>query len=279
MNEHQTILEKILNKARYYFDPNKEFKRLPDNSQLQINYQLQIIRKTQEEGEKDLVRLANECNTEGAWFFVPETNDWYGIAIRHEEVLEGEDIYLQVEIREGTFKISSGKTLFYYHTHPKYFIAVQAKANEKCLGVVLPELVNKNFTINSLATIGASAFVCLPSIEDIKKYLIFHNNFVKFEGAFKGKIASPFGITTVSVTSDSEHVFDVYHEQLSPIGLTNILFENQVLRTEESGPKRIILNVPNLFQQINKNLEGKIELSHTPLAGMKGDIIFYLEKK
>lgn len=251
--------------GRYYatnfglVNRNPEYPRLPKNTPLYINCKPYSIKRAEETGEQDLVRLAHEVPYEGSWFYTPKNSSWYHISEGHEEEFGEHGLFKFSSIQmEGSLKIP-GNEIVHYHTHPK-------AAGEHMATYVWSEIERKMGGIDTDTVkkfIDASMYLHLafPSTEDVETYTIYSQD-LKNRGpiSFQGRVASPIGITTVEIIDQSEGVITEYQKVHST--LLNRMHERKYVRYEENGGKpTIAVALEDMFDDVNAEMQGKLRLT------------------
>ncbi len=244
---------------------NPTYKKLPKDTKLFINCESYVIKKSQQDGEKDLVELANEVPYEGEWIFAPEDSKWYHISEAHnEEFFESGGCKLSTTSGGMPIKIK-GDRVFHYHTHPK-------KGSDHNLNYLLSELSsklgcrkNEKAVLEVILSLYTQLQLCFPSSADISSYIFFKREITGGDGGdiFEGRIASPLGITTVEIQENVDVVALSYKEICRPS--TRIINDKIIEPLKRAdGGNAIRIYGENIFDSINKEMKGKIRLRFCP---------------
>ena len=160
-----------------YFGFTK-YEHLPKTSRLSITCTPYVVKKSQADGEKDLVELASSEKVVGLWRFVPENSKWYHVS-SEASLLEVEGKLSSFEVKENIDEKLYKKDVIEYCTQPK-------KICES-----LQSLLQKH-------DFEADTYLCFPS-PWVVDHLSFSMQKHPLINVFGG-IASPSGITRVILT-------------------------------------------------------------------------------
>ncbi len=251
--------------GRYYaeriglINPNLNYPRLPENTPLYINCKPYSIKRTQEEGELDLVRLAHEVPHEGSWFYIPQDSIWYHTSEGHEEEFgqHGQFTLSSIVQRNVRLKVP-GRKIDYYHTHPRiageYMVTWAGNELEKTMEGVDAKV------IKNILTAVMYLYTAFPSDGDVEAYADWSQSLQKRGVAFCGKIASPIGITTVAIkdaSNDALKEYEKVHRELF-----RKIHEGKYVRYEEKDGKPIItVALDDMFDDVNNEMQGKLTLT------------------
>ncbi|MFH0701224.1 MAG: hypothetical protein V2A62_02185 [Candidatus Woesearchaeota archaeon] len=246
--------------GRYYaanyglVNRNPEYPRLPKNTPLYINCKPYSIKRTEKEGEEDLVRLAHEVPYEGSWFYTPKDSTWYHFSEGHEEEFGQNGLFRLSSIQRGGSLNIPGEEIVHYHTHPKrageHFVLWAGTEVERNMAGVDASVVNK---FMAACMYLYSAF---PSDSDVEMYREWSQQPVSFQG----KIASPIGITKVEIVDQDEDIVKEYHTLHK--NLMNLL--KDYVRLESGG---ITLSAEDMFDCVNAKIQGRLQLTFQQING------------
>ena len=183
------------------------------------------LERSQEDGEKDLVRLAKKARREDGWTFYEDTKRWLHLTNGHSEMEEKgiRNMEVSCTLIEGPCVLGSDPT--HYHLHPDYMIE------------------------NDIEDLGEHAYVIgsLPSPGDIRAALSIPD--------YKWKIATSRGITT----------YEPFSEEASEIKWSSLLGsklkEDQLVLEQEGFAKGLEI----MLERLNKETEGILRLSYKPM--------------
>lgn len=235
------------------------FDSLPENSSLIVNTKSYRIKKSQKQGESELVRLSREVPSEGVWFYDSSKSIWYNILKSSRKKLYKDGFFhFESEIRHVKFN-QLGSRLVHYHTHPL--------ESAKCLFPLMEErfeedIIEKVGMKRNLIKMGLSIASCLsvalPTEDDLIVYRQIEDIYPKID--LTTKIASPLGITLVDVKKLSERIIKRYEFVRQEI--TNVSIVKHGLDFEGSKKERIIRpNYKRMLGEINNRMDGKMNIS------------------
>ncbi|MBI1970005.1 hypothetical protein HYS48_04895 [Candidatus Woesearchaeota archaeon] len=239
------------------------YTELPPHTPLSITYDPYKVRKTKEEGERDLIRLAREIPTEGSWLYSPADSYWYHISYGHrEETVDGSERFASLQWGQN-FAIF-GQILFEYHTHPrvagKYIrgsileLILQDLRDDKWDEEAARPLARKAIDI-ALASINVA-----PSVEDIQTYIRQQRRFDKIQ--LQWCIASPVGITRVDILDPTLNTVAAYKNMLEAedAALAKLVGKH-ITMTEEGN---FAIRYQQLFDSVNELLRGRMQFHFSP---------------
>jgi len=241
---------------------NPEYKRLPQNTPLYINCKPYVVKRSQEDGEKDLVKLANDVHYEGAWFYTPQDSNWYHISKAHKEQFSEEGMFRLSAVMQDIDLDVPGNKVVHYHTHPK--VAPEhtlSYINDKLLPNCHGDDWDKS-VVKAILSICTNFHACFPSSADIASYVDFRKQ-IDDGLIFEGRIASPLGITQVEIEDPSESTIALYEK------IHNKLYErmrkDKIVKLEIRDTKTHIgVYGQNIFDSLNREMKGKMKLTFVP---------------
>jgi len=243
---------------------NSDYKRLPRNTPLYINCEPYVVKRSQEDGERDLVALANEVPHEGSWFFTPVDSHWYHITESHEETQSPDGKFRFSDIsRKGFFKVR-GEELIHYHIHPKRAAELETdqfvKMLEKRQGTSNEQGETQDFEkglFAGLFTAYAHCLICFPSLADVSLYADLTKK-LEDNVQFEGKIASPMGITSTEIVDPSEDTKKLYREIHK--GRYDRIAESGAEVKQDGNQIKIYTGQKRLLRKASEDMDGKMKL-------------------
>ncbi len=234
---------------------NEEILKFPDGSYFQLRTHAYTVKKSQEEGEKDLEFFVKNSPCEIALFFKPETQIWY-----HPEQETSKGLNYQKETFYET-KMSidpemlEGRILF-YHTHPESIVQDVLKSG-KVPKINPPERLEKDEQFQTLLDQEiVHAHICFPSLQDLITFTKFKETFKKIS-SLDAKIVSPKGRTTFKVPDNSvfKDYYDFYENLWNVLSRTGIQIEEKPEEIELYSP------IVEICEEVSKTFQNKLELS------------------
>ena len=230
------------------------FRELSPSEKLHVNTASEhyFTRKTREEGEKELVILASESETEEAWLFSKSTNTWYEMGFAEAEG----HVSSEPVVKEFT-----GANWVHYHIHPgkqrrDKLIADLAPYTKDLPALLNPKLTSeqKEIIIEHLTVAYASAlinFYCntLPSAQDIADLV---NRGLSSTHA----VASKAGIVEYSIFCEDPkeaHKLLMEYEKFSDKAVQERLCKKYSAATDV---------VNDVVLAVNEEFKGKIKLAY-----------------
>lgn len=243
-----------------------DYEELPENSSLEINLKPYCVRKSQEEGEKELIKLSERVPYEGSWVFLSDEAKWFNVLTKHEEI-NTEDEHVFSANSDLILFLDLKKPFIDYHIHPESFIRNKHKKDyfKYLFGDISEESEPGIFTKAKRATNACTHIVnCFPSPVDFDCSIFFGKKFMKVPLVYNARIVSPLGVTILNIIDPSEETVNLYksiHHILLNIALAKGVSHWQTNNTVEIYPDRV-------FDFVNEELKGKASLEFIPRTDM-----------
>jgi len=240
-----------------YYDTisGKPFRDLSrDRKSLFLSTEPYFIKRSREDGEKDLEELVDTEENEGCWLFDTKRERWYNLVEEHSTTKEnGEIVELSCQNisleATGEMQLMVGNCS-HYHTHPKRIgetFKRQIKQIESTLDK--PLSVRKERSIDCAVAINIS----LPSIDDIRAYKNISNILPALNVDFR--IASPYGLITVVFKKSAKKANEIYqtYDKMRNNGL-EVIYSKDAFYSPEYESHAVLQGIKYFRSEMKQHL-------------------------
>ncbi|MBI4016756.1 MAG: hypothetical protein HY363_03620 [Candidatus Aenigmarchaeota archaeon] len=224
--------KEIFRKMVQYFGWMR-YEQLVENAPLSITCTPYVVRKSRQEGEKDLINLARSENIIGLWNFVPADSKWYHVSLE-ASLFEVENSLCSFEVKERSDEKLYKKDVIEYCTQPKKICESLQTLLNQCDADTI-----------------ANTYLCFPT-QWVIDHLAFSMQKHPLINVFAG-VASPSGITHIELTDTSLATLEDYKDFSRAL-----LGSCKTLQKFNGLPIQDVINT--LFDVFNGAFQGKIRL-------------------